>query len=1009
MNKILSIFFIFSLFVFLVFGIYEEEIGKRDWSIRNIGQYENSLYFPYDDTILVHSKLLNKIDNTEDMTTTTTTSHVISLLNSSNGKQRWRQLLPIQEQTFQTLTFNSFDNDYFLTLTNNKMIRYWNRNNGELLWNYDISLAGVEGNCNVADIINKDGIIRILCDQAILFIKREKQVVVLSNIKIDGDNEGQLKSLNLQSVYSISKGNEIKFIEFDSKFKILTSKIQKLSNPIQSNQLIINENHLINNQILVILTTSSNLDIISFSNHDDHNKSPKIFNTNLNKILPDNHQNLEIKSISSISNNNQFIVVLSNGNHLLVEFSIENNSLEIVKSIKRTNIIKTSSSLSSLSTTTTITTTTTTTNEKSSTSLLIYLISSNDATDNNEKNEDNIGEYSIEIVNGGLIGSEKLSSISKKFNGFIEKVSSFNGYILISMSDWSIHMFKLNGAAVESLWSREESLSFILSTEIIDYPLPDISKLAQLQYEFNETDGFFTHFSKRISTQISDIFGLNKQQATKVNLPTATQENEQIKKIIIVTTKSGKVLGLNSKDGNVLWSILYLNFNGDESNLMKVYITKKTVYESPEVAIIFPLNEKPKSFISFINPLNGKERHYRVINNKLLHTNVLSQWSDPVTHAQMMYWVINYPVDHPSPMVTLYPWNDKTRKQWSRLKQYYFYLIDKDQSEIKGYGIESLADGKHGGIKSIPTWNIKFNNQKIIDISSMNPHEIIQSPAIIMGNRDLLPKYINRNMITIATLDDQPAPVLTITLVDSITGEIIKSFKHQHSSNKISLVQTENSVVYSHYDLMSQTQLISSIDLFERNIDWKTETVSSFNSTTATSSGQLSDQLIIKHKSFVFTHGLIKTLSLSITDKGITSKHILVGLTNGQILPIDKKFINARRPYPSEATPNDAEEQLIPYKPMLQFPPWLFTTYNSTVVGLTTITSTGTDLESTSLVFAYGQPDVFCVLITPSLPYDILSDQFNHISLIVTSVTLLILAFVAKNYKNSLLLSKKWK
>ncbi|KAK5577681.1 hypothetical protein RB653_002625 [Dictyostelium firmibasis] len=1008
MNKILSVFYIFSLFVFLVFGIYEEEIGKRDWSIRNIGQYENSLYFPYDDTILVHSKLLNKIENIEDTsssTTSTTTSHVISLLDSSSGNQRWRQLLPLQEHTFQTLTFNSFDNDYFLTLTNNKMIRYWNRNNGELLWSYDTSLV-VEGNCNVADIMSKDGIIRILCDQAILFIKREKQVIVLSNINSNNNDYdySELRSLNLENVYSISKkdgGKEINFIEFDKNFKISTIKKQKLSNPIQSNQLKINENHIFNRQILVILTTPSNLDIINFNNNKNNNNenSPKIFNTNLNKILIENKQNLEIQSISSISNNNQFIIILSNGDHLLVEFNIENNTLEIIKSIKRTNIIKTSSSSTSNMMR----------GDKSSSpssmSLSIYLISGNEiVVDNENKNE---GEYFIEVVNGGLIGSEKLSTISKKSNGLIERVDSFNGYILISMSDWSIHMFKLNGAVLESLWSREEALSFILSTEIIDYPLPDISKLAQLQYEFNETDGFFTHFSKRITTQLGEIFGLNKQQQKQQQQLKDIAENEQIKKIIIVTTKSGKVFGLNSKDGKVLWSIFYLNFNG-ESNVMRVYITKKTVYESPEVAIIFPLNEKPKSLISFINPLDGKERNFRIINHKLLHTNVLSQWSDPVSHAQMMYWVINYPLDHPSPMVTLYPWNEQTRKQWSRLKQNYFYLVDVDQSQIKGYGIESLADGKHGGIKSIPTWNIKFGGTtKIIGTGSMNVHEVIQSPAIIMGNRDLLPKYINRNMISIATLDDQS--VLTITLIDSITGEIIKSFKHQHASNKISLVQTENSVVYSHFDTMSQTQLISSIDIFERNIDWNTETVSSFNSTTATSSGQLSDQLIIKQKSFVFTHGLIKTLSLSITDKGITSKHILVGFANGQILPIDKKFINARRPYPNEVTPNDAEEQLIPYKPMLQFPPWFFTTYNSTVFGLTTITSTGTDLESTSLVFAYGQPDVFCILITPSLPYDILSDQFNHISLIVTSVTLLILAFIAKNYKNSLLLSKKWK
>ncbi|EGC34483.1 hypothetical protein DICPUDRAFT_34933 [Dictyostelium purpureum] len=951
MNKFV-VFSFFILCISIVFGIYEEEIGLKDWSIRGIGQLENGLYFSNDNTVLVQTKVLHRSGSggADSSPTATVPSYAISLLDAENGNSKWRQLLPNQEQSFQSMT-----------ASNDNSCIYWNRKNGDLISVYDTSLAN-DDQCYSADITSTvsttQPTFRVFCKNNILILKKDENNLI--NLVSSIENTDTLYSFDSTKVYTINK-DSIKMMQVgESALKEIQSfKITENTQPSLN----------INSKYLIVTTNkeSSVLNIIYNS---------KLYSVTLESI----ESSLSTKKISSISSINDFkwLVSLVGGSSLSVEFNKDTNKVELVKYYE--NTISTENNVNNYH----------------------HIIIS--STSDEEK-------YSL---SSDQVKAIKLPSISKKENGNVVSVFSFESksgtpLVLVSMDDWSINMFELldQNTKVSKLWTREESLSFILTSEIIDYPLPDISKLAQLQYEFNETDGFLAHFSKRISTQISSLFGLSKDSNSAQEELLKANNDQSIKKVIIASTLSGKVFGLNSNRGQVLWSIYYQSFL-KESMTMKIYVTKKAIYYPPEVAIIYQIKDTPKSVISFINPLEGKENTSIIVNSKMLHSNVISQWMDPITHRQMMYWVVNYPVDHPSPMVSLHPWNEKIRKSWGQLKQSHFFLVNKEQNEIKGYGIESLANGKHGNMKSIPTWNLHFGkNNQILQVSSFNPHETIQSPAIILGNRDLLPKYVNRNLISVATLDPTTS-TLNVHLVDSVTGEIIKSFKHQHSSPKVSLVQTENSVVYSHYDILTQTQLISTIDIFEKNIDWNTETFSSYNSTFDATSGADS-QLLIKHKTYVFPYPPIKTLSLSITTKGITSKNIIVGMENGQILPIDKKYISARRPYPNEVTPNDAEEQLIPYKPLLQFPPWFFTTYNTAVTGLVGIESTGTDLESTSLLFSFGEPDIFCVLISPSLPYDILSDQFNHLALIITSITLFILAILAKNYKYSLILSKKWK
>eukprot|EP01027_Heterolobosea_sp_BB2_P018933 GEZU01026609.1.p1 GENE.GEZU01026609.1~~GEZU01026609.1.p1 ORF type:complete len:243 (-),score=43.97 GEZU01026609.1:728-1456(-) len=83
------------------------------------------------------------------------------------------------------------------------------------------------------------------------------------------------------------------------------------------------------------------------------------------------------------------------------------------------------------------------------------------------------------------------------------------------------------------------------------------------------------------------------------------------------------------------------------------------------------------------------------------------------------------------------------------------------------------------------------------------------------------------------------------------------------------------------------------------------------------------------HRTFFFPTG-VKTMATTVTTKGITTKQILVGLTNDQLWALDKRWASARRPVgaPSQA---DLEEGLPAYNPVLPISPKHIISYFNTV------------------------------------------------------------------------------
>lgn len=82
--------------------------------------------------------------------------------------------------------------------------------------------------------------------------------------------------------------------------------------------------------------------------------------------------------------------------------------------------------------------------------------------------------------------------------------------------------------------------------------------------------------------------------------------------------------------------------------------------------------------------------------------------------------------------------------------------------------------------------------------------------------------------------------------------------------------------------------------------------------------------------------------------------------------------------------------------------------YNLTIESATTIVSTHTALESQSLVFAFGGPDMFFARTSPSRGFDLLPDSFSRVLVSIVVVGLLVVLFMVKRMASGKALKQGW-
>ncbi|XP_071038929.1 ER membrane protein complex subunit 1 [Parasteatoda tepidariorum] len=565
--------------------------------------------------------------------------------------------------------------------------------------------------------------------------------------------------------------------------------------------------------------------------------------------------------------------------------------------------------------------------------------------------------------------------------------------MLLLFEDYSILMVHRQGRIN---WSREEALSCIVSSEIMDLPLSDMD--ASIEQEFSQPDaGLISMLLTRLKSQVY-LFQTALLQAVMGfkgdgismggDKKTLTRDTFGLHKIIVVLTKPGKTFGIDNLSGLIIWSHYEKELSpfyiGDSQKPYFSLFVQRTTAHFPYPPVCTTvgqhLNSKKSRVYSF-NPITGKTLESRILTfqvKQIMPMGSLDHYLRPILLLDSNNKVHIYP---------------EVKEIFSHTKSHYFFTADQSSGTLTGYSIVE----KNNDLAAIEMWKVKLPN-KIVTVVTKNPQEHVHSQGRVMGDRSVLYKYLNPNLAAVFTvgMDSMQKTFCNLYLVDVITGLVVYTASHKRCRPPIHVVHSENWVVYSFYNEKSRRMEISSLELFEGMYQ---------SNTTAFSSFAPPPLPLIEHQTFIFPN-LVISMADTITERGMTSKHILIVLPSGGILELPKTFLDPRRPI--HPLPEHREEGLIPYIPELPVMAEGIINYNQSVMQVKGITTAPSGLESTCLVFVYGL-DLFYTRVTPSKTFDILKDDFDHYLISVVLLGLLILSYTTKRLAARKTLRAAWK
>ncbi|KAL7471091.1 hypothetical protein ACHAXS_011390 [Conticribra weissflogii] len=293
----------------------------------------------------------------------------------------------------------------------------------------------------------------------------------------------------------------------------------------------------------------------------------------------------------------------------------------------------------------------------------------------------------------------------------------------------------------------------------------------------------------------------------------------------------------------------------------------------------------------------------------------------------------------------------------------FVHTLNKQSGEFNALRVarKTAIDGLHPfELVTVGTTIFDPTQESIINISYPQRGEVIQSPSTVLGDDALLLKYLNPHLVAVVTeatpsflssvapisdeneqsfdgfynalagsdgnggqkrkpvgaskpgSDTPPAtstanvaaPSLFITLIDSVSGQILHRVSHTHAnesdiaagaSTAVPMVISENWIVYAYFNHRTRRTDVGVLSLHEGMIDKNGLTAFNSPEQESTFSSLEAAKPIVLSK----TYGLgkvVTALGVTITKAGISSKQFLFATGNDQVISIDRRLLDPRRP-----------------------------------------------------------------------------------------------------------------
>ncbi|KAF2896776.1 hypothetical protein ILUMI_09394 [Ignelater luminosus] len=557
--------------------------------------------------------------------------------------------------------------------------------------------------------------------------------------------------------------------------------------------------------------------------------------------------------------------------------------------------------------------------------------------------------------------------------------------VLFSAQDHSISLLQLPAGKVA--WTREEALSHIVATEFLELPVSELD--ASIEHEFDSVSGdVFGTLYHRLTSQARQLSVLLTGQQSTSNTGLVRDEFG-LHKLIIVATNVGKLFAIDTITGNVVWSRFFNNvesFSLLNKHGMLLFVQRTARYSPliPQCVLLMKDKITGNGIMYTFDPITGESLQLERLSYQINQVMLLPYEDDE--HLKGLLILSG------DSQVHLYPSSSKSILL-KHASTTFLYTANPKQGTLHGL---SLAYSTPENIKAVPTWSLNLGQAELVAVGIRPINERVHSQGRVLADRSVLYKYVNPNLLAIATIKDDSIHkhVLNIYLVDGVTGLIVYSTVHKRADKPVHLVHSENWLVYSYYNERFRRIELGAIELYEGSVQ---------SNSTAFSSHAVSQLPHAEAQAYIFP-GTPLAMQATITERGITNKHILVGLSNGAVTEIPWAFLEPRG---NQGILNP-EEGYIPYIPELPLPSEATINYNQSLARIRGLQVAPARLESTCLVLVHGL-DVYYTRVTPSKTFDLLKEDFDHWLIAIVLIGLTVASYVTKRLASRKALKQAWK
>eukprot|EP00164_Ancoracysta_twista_P006603 GFYU01009223.1.p1 GENE.GFYU01009223.1~~GFYU01009223.1.p1 ORF type:complete len:973 (-),score=330.11 GFYU01009223.1:216-3134(-) len=573
--------------------------------------------------------------------------------------------------------------------------------------------------------------------------------------------------------------------------------------------------------------------------------------------------------------------------------------------------------------------------------------------------------------------------------------------------------YSFAGIVGEEVWVRDEALATIKDVEFVDFP-PDIIDAAKDSSSGKVLPTRFglDHLMESVNGLLKlldvDMWMDPKKAAAVFNGGGAekgslSRDSFGLRKMIVTTTESGKVIVLHSETGAVIW---HKYFPLTDAEIVKLFVTRPASGKKPECVILGRSLESSQgpTFLSWFDPLTGSEFDYQRLDFNVQHAFLIPKMDAELRHILVI-------VDTRE-NVHVFPQSADAIAAFDAYSSsvYYFTINDSSDSGIVGFHVEKTGDNKYKGVSH---WNMNIPAREKIAAYDTSSHMArVNAPARVVGDRTLMHKYLNPNVMAVLTSSTGQfnEGELHCYIVDTVVGTVLHHQIVKNAQEPVNVVVMENWVVFSYWNTKQHQVGLTVVEMFEETTyEWSLGTLltlwaqaDSEEATTFTS--YAAPKPIVMHQSYVFPTSFTH-MTVTHTMRGITSKQILLGLVSGQVYGLDKSFVDPRRPEQLSAT--DKEEMLKQYQPEIPIVRTSMLSYNRTVEKMRGIQTAPALLESACITLTYGL-DLFYNRVMPSKSYDVLNDDFNYALLSVGLGVIVMANYVVKYLADKREVSNLW-